>query len=177
MSAMGHGVAQGIRLFNEITGGSDILSNGSLTNATHLERFFQQGHWRILGQDPDLADLDANVGLGDRAYNNNHLQGTPDPEKLEGILSQGASLMVLVNINGDKDGMLEGAGTSTDDITHWVNVLSVTEAPNGQTYVRVYNPYQNREEVYSWSEFQTAWSSPSASETGYTYVAAMPPGQ
>jgi len=179
LSVMGMGIVDGLTQFAEL--GSTyrgILGNGEmLTNSTDLETFLSSQGWRIVGQhegaenDPTMKDLDGNFSATN-TYNNNHAQN-PTPQAVQRILEDGGSLMVLVNIDGADDGMLESVGTSERDITHWVSVVDVTENAQGQTYVRVYNPYQNREEVYSWADFKSAWQSPS--ESGFTYVAAMPP--
>ncbi|NTX56669.1 hypothetical protein [Myxococcus sp. CA039A] len=179
LSVMGMELVDGLTRFANL--GSDyrgILSNGEmLTNSTHLETFLASEGWRIVGQqagsenDPTMTDLDGNFSATN-TYNNNHAQN-PTPEAAQRILDDGGALMVLVNIDGADNGMLESVRTSDQDITHWVSVVDITENAQGQTYVRVYNPYQNREEVYSWADFKAAWQSPS--ESGFTYVAAMPP--
>ncbi|NTX14820.1 hypothetical protein HUA74_39000 [Myxococcus sp. CA051A] len=179
LSVMGMELVDGLTRFANL--GSDyrgILSNGEmLTNSTHLETFLASEGWRIVGQqagsenDPTMTDLDGSFSATN-TYNNNHAQN-PTPEAVQRILDDGGALMVLVNIDGADNGMLESVRTSDQDITHWVSVVDITENAQGQTYVRVYNPYQNREEVYSWADFKAAWQSPS--ESGFTYVAAMPP--
>ncbi|NTX07951.1 hypothetical protein [Myxococcus sp. CA040A] len=179
LSVMGMELVDGLTRFANL--GSDyrgILSNGEmLTNSTHLETFLASQGWRIVGQqagsenDPTMTDLDGSFSATN-TYNNNHAQN-PTPEAVQRILDDGGALMVLVNIDGADNGMLESVRTSDQDITHWVSVVDITENAQGQTYVRVYNPYQNREEVYSWADFKAAWQSPS--ESGFTYVAAMPP--
>ncbi|TQF10175.1 hypothetical protein FJV41_40780 [Myxococcus llanfairpwllgwyngyllgogerychwyrndrobwllllantysiliogogogochensis] len=179
LSVMGMELVDGLTRFANL--GSDyrgILSNGEmLTNSTHLETFLASEGWRIVGQqagsenDPTMKDLDGSFSATN-TYNNNHAQN-PTPEAVQRILDDGGALMVLVNIDGADNGMLESVRTSDQDITHWVSVVDITENAQGQTYVRVYNPYQNREEVYSWADFKAAWQSPS--ESGFTYVAAMPP--
>ncbi|MFY2558030.1 hypothetical protein ACN469_10400 [Corallococcus terminator] len=179
LSVMGLELVDGLTRFAGL--GSEyrgILGNGEmLTNSTHLETFLASQGWRIVGQqagaenDPTMKDLDGNFSASD-TYNNNHAKD-PTPDAVQRILDDGGSLLVLVNIDGADDGMLESVTTSDRDITHWVSVVDITKNAQGQTYVRVYNPYQNREEVYSWADFKSAWQSPS--ETGFTYVAAMPP--
>lgn len=41
-------------------------------------------------------------------------------------------------------------------IPHWVLVLQVIQGQDG-TYIRLYNPYQNREEIYRWEDFYATW--------------------
>ncbi|WP_342374302.1 hypothetical protein NVS55_23365 [Myxococcus stipitatus] len=180
MSVMGLGIVDGLTRFAGLgTEYQAILANGErLTNATNLETFLVSQGWNIVGQQPGfentpaMKDLDGNFSATD-TYKNNHAKD-PTPQAVQGILDNGGSLLVLVNIDGADNGMLEPVGTSTQDITHWASVVDVTENAQGQTYVRVYNPYQNRKEVYSWADFKAAWNSPA--ESGFTYVAAMPPG-
>ncbi|HYH98257.1 hypothetical protein [Hyalangium sp.] len=183
MSVVGLGIAEGLQNFNALglttQDGTAILSDGeALTNSTHLEEFFRQNGWQVVGEDgdgnaPAMKDLNGGHSAAN-TYNNNHAR-EPTSEEVQRLLADGGALTVLVNIDGAQDGMLASAGDSADDITHWVSVLAVSENAQGETYVRVYNPYQNREEVYSWEEFQNAWNTPSPSEQGYTYVAARPP--
>ncbi|HEU5217353.1 MAG TPA: hypothetical protein VFU23_01770 [Gemmatimonadales bacterium] len=122
---------------------------------------------------------------------------TPTPAELDALLANGQQEVVaLVNINGHtgtsqyppspdyemEDGMLRpmngvdgNQDSSPNDISHWVRVMDVTTSPvTGESYVRVYNPFMNREEVYAWDDFQAAWSETSGGNP-YSYVAATPP--
>jgi len=177
ISVLGSGLASGLQRFSELEGGEAILRDGdALTDSSDLEAFFRQNGWQIVGEDgdpanPAMQDLDGDHDSANTYYNNH--AADPSPEAVERMLEDGGALVVLVNIDGANDGMLEAVGSSEQDITHWVSVLAVSENAQGETYVRVYNPYQNREEVYSWEEFKSAWNSPS--ESGFTYVAARQP--
>ena len=42
---------------------------------------------------------------------------------------------------------------------HWIEVQDVITTKEGETYVRVYNPYMNREEIYDEETFMAAWES------------------
>jgi hypothetical protein len=82
------------------------------------------------------------------------------PEDMARFLSEGKQLVALVNIDtgGGVDGMLRDFDDSTKTVAHWVNVRAVERDANGEWMVRVYNPFQNREEVYSWDEFEASWN-------------------
>ncbi|MFP2926257.1 SH3 domain-containing protein, partial [Pyxidicoccus sp. 3LG] len=86
------------------------------------------------------------------------------PEDMARLIAEGKQLIAVVNIDTQgADGMLRDFDDSTKQVAHWVNVRAVEEGANGEWMVRVYNPYENREEVYSWDEFAASWS-----ETGGT---------
>lgn len=40
---------------------------------------------------------------------------------------------------------------------HWVAVLQLISSKDGFSYVRIYNPFQNREEFYTWNDFYAAY--------------------
>jgi hypothetical protein len=88
-------------------------------------------------------------------------QQTP-PEDMARLLSEGKQLLTLVNIDTlHADGMLRSYTDGEPDetnVAHWVNVRAVEQAADGSWMVRVYNPFENREEVYSWNEFKDSWS-------------------
>ena len=46
---------------------------------------------------------------------------------------------------------------SSDVVNHWVVVLQIISSKDGFTYVRVYNPFMNREEIYTWNNFYFSW--------------------
>lgn len=74
--------------------------------------------------------------------------------------------MALVNIYTIQDGKLDSVADSSNAASHWVTILDVTETFNGETLVRVYNPYYNQEEIYTWETFSEAW----ADTEGNTYT-------
>ncbi|MCP3137597.1 SH3 domain-containing protein [Pyxidicoccus xibeiensis] len=97
------------------------------------------------------------------------------PEELMMFLEDGKQLIALVNIDTKgADGRLRDMSVSTKQVAHWVNVRAVEQDANGEWMVRVYNPFENREEVYSWSTFEASWSK-TAGNTPYGMVVATPP--
>ncbi|MBZ4421290.1 SH3 domain-containing protein [Myxococcus sp. RHSTA-1-4] len=82
------------------------------------------------------------------------------PEDMARLLAEGQQLVALVNIDtsGSVDGMLRDFDDSTKQVAHWVNVRAVEQDASGEWMVRVYNPFQNREEVYSWEDFEASWN-------------------
>lgn len=181
LSVLGSGLEEGLKAFGaQSTAFASILANDQLlTTANDLVAFLDHQGWLIAGQDEastgqaGMENLDGVFNAAE-PYFNVHARNEPTPEAVERMLAHGGALLVLVNIDGASDGMLKSEATSGEQITHWVNVVDVAEGVNGETYVRVFNPYQNREEVYSWDDFKTAWQSP-GDQTGFTYVAAKPP--
>ncbi|RYZ32204.1 MAG: hypothetical protein EOO72_15665 [Myxococcaceae bacterium] len=53
--------------------------------------------------------------------------------------------------------MLSLFDDSTKAVAHWVNVRAVEDNGKGGWTVRVYNPFENREEIYSWEDFEASW--------------------
>jgi len=49
----------------------------------------------------------------------------------------------------------------------------VLQTRDGDDVVRAFNPFQNREEWYSWTDFRHAWEVPG--EANYRAVYATPP--
>jgi hypothetical protein len=87
----------------------------------------------------------------------------------------GGMTAVLVNI--DDAGRLHPSGQPPNEgqnIAHWVRVLDVSEDAAGNSYVRIYNPRNNREEVYSWFDFQQSWGE-TAGGSGFTIVTTNVP--
>ena len=53
---------------------------------------------------------------------------------------------------------------------HWVLAEQIIPSHNGDFYVRVYNPYQNREEIYRWEDFYTAWTRNNHDVAGLSFM-------
>jgi hypothetical protein len=98
------------------------------------------------------------------------------PQQMDQMLESGQGMIALVNIDTkNSDGMLRPIADDQKNVAHWVEVMDVTTTPNGETYVRVYNPYQNAEEVYSWEDFTESWSATAGNSTEYGVIVATPP--
>ncbi|RKH86711.1 SH3 domain-containing protein [Corallococcus sp. AB045] len=119
-----------------------ILNSGDTTTATPLAKVYEARGWTT-GYTSGSASM-------------------PAPEDMARMLDDGKALIALVNIDTkigdeDKDGMLRLHGDSTKAVSHWVNVRAVEDNGNGGWTVRVYNPFENREEIYSWEDFEASW--------------------
>lgn len=90
----------------------------------------------------------------------------PKPEQVAEHLEQGRALIALMGLN-TRSGLIDPAGP----IPHWVSVLQVVESQDGEAYARIYNPYQNREEWYSFDHLAASW----APGPNYRAVVATPP--
>ncbi|RKG75821.1 SH3 domain-containing protein [Corallococcus exercitus] len=118
---------------------ASILNGGGTTKATPLQKVYEARGWTT-GYTSGAATM-------------------PAPEDMARMLEEGKALIALVNIDTDgADGMLRDMADSTKQVSHWVNVRAVEENGNGDWMVRVYNPFENREEVYSWSDFESSWA-------------------
>jgi hypothetical protein len=67
----------------------------------------------------------------------------------------GETIVVLVNLNTGT-GFLEPSDINAD-AAHWVSVLQTIKAKSGDEFVRIYNPYFNREEWLSYEDFTSSW--------------------
>ncbi|NOJ95468.1 SH3 domain-containing protein [Corallococcus coralloides] len=115
-----------------------ILNSGTTTTATPLETVYE-----ARGGTTGYTSGEASM---------------PAPEDMARMLDDGKALIALVNIDTKgADGMLTSYGDSTKAVAHWVNVRAVEENGNGDWTVRVYNPFENREEIYSWDDFEASW--------------------
>jgi hypothetical protein len=82
-------------------------------------------------------------------------QGINDmPAIMNEWLAEGDYIIAGVEINGTTGEL--GAGTAA----HWVVITGVSNAsPDGSQWVRVYNPFDNSTEYYTWEDFKDAWGS------------------
>ncbi len=110
-----------------------------------------------------------NSVLGDGAYQS--LQGSEGhppltPEQIGDIISQGKPLIALVsmevfpnkpNDNSIPYGQVLSTEKCLDSVSHFVTITGMFQGEHGEWWVRVYNPFQNFEEVYSWKTFEAAW--------------------
>ncbi|MCP3137596.1 SH3 domain-containing protein [Pyxidicoccus xibeiensis] len=137
------------------------------------------------GNSTSRDDLMAMYGKAD--WTSRYVAGeTRPPAELARLLAEGNQLIALVNIDtADAYGKLRDFGVSTKQVAHWVNVRAVEQDANGEWMVRVYNPYENSEEVYSWADFEVAWSKSGGknakgvewTNNPYGMVVATPPSE
>lgn len=179
LSEVGGSLVDGLTQFAALNGntdGSGILGNAAkTTKAFQLEDFLRSYGYTILGEGaPGLDGVDHANSNGAPSPLNNSFTQEPSPEVLDRLLEGGNAFFAAVNIEGTQGGLLRPLDGAGDDISHWVRVEDVSRGADGQYYVRVYNPFQNREEVYPWKDFAAAWKQTDGNNP-YTYVAASPP--
>lgn len=185
MAAMGLSLEDGLRLFAEVhttrmiveTGedgrqnitwinisGKDLLTDviesggGSATTYWQLEHFFEQASGGGLAAD----------------YLSYPAGDPPAADDVAGMLAEGKSVVALVNIDTMDRGRLQEVDLSGNPAPHWVTITGVIPAQNGPTVVRVYNPYQNCEELYSWDSFSSSWGNTDGNNGHYQLVVAEP---
>jgi hypothetical protein len=139
-----YGIKEGDELYDEFKRGSDILRMpGMTTSYATLENFIEDA--------------------GGSEVSASHMKnGTK--EALLDLLIKGDKMISLVNIDGN--GKLVPYDDVTKPIAHWVWVQDIITTKSGETLVRIYNPFMNREEVYSWDEFAAAWDTTGYLENG-----------
>jgi hypothetical protein len=110
--------------------GAHVFKNNLGTWASHLEEFFEAYGWEAV------------VDTGDATV-----------ENLTEELEVGRAVVALVELS-TTNGFLEPEGGTA----HWVSVLQVLHTRDGEDIVRIYNPFQNREEYYRWDHFYACWT-------------------
>lgn len=185
MAAMGLSLEEGLDLFAEVETsrmivetnedgqqkitwprifGKDLLTDvietggGSATHSWQLKDFFEQAS-----------------GGGLEAEHLSYPAGDPPgASDVARMLVEGKSMVALVNIDTMDRGRLQTEELSGDSAPHWVTVTGIIPTQNGQTVVRVYNPYQNSEELYSWESFSGSWENTEGNEGHCQLVVAKP---
>ena len=76
---------------------------------------------------------------------------------LKESIQNGNKIIALVNIDKNNEGGLNAKDDTNDPTAHWIEVQDVITTKEGENYVRVYNPYMNREEIYDEKTFMDAW--------------------
>jgi hypothetical protein len=81
------------------------------------------------------------------------------PNQIRGQLALGHYHIALVDIDTSKNGRLKNYNTGTG---HWIAITgfsaqwSSSSLDSKWNWVRIYNPYENRIEYYSWKEFRNS---------------------
>ncbi|HKZ55989.1 MAG TPA: hypothetical protein VJ123_10950 [Anaerolineales bacterium] len=97
-------------------------------------------------------------------------------------LNEGKTIIALVNLESSATagtfGFLEASnamhGGAHQQTNHFVEILEVFDTRDGGSVVRVFNPFLDREELYTWEHFSGAWDD--ANSTGrFRGVIASPP--
>jgi hypothetical protein len=114
----------------QLNSGADILQHNLGTWSSHLEEFFEE------------YDREAVVNTGDATV-----------EDLVEELEAGRAVVALAELSTANGFLGPEGGTA-----HWVSVLQVLHTRDGEDLVRIYNPFQNREEYYRWDHFHACWT-------------------
>jgi uncharacterized protein YukE len=142
--------------------GLAVLKNDVPVGPPYIRAQFESQGWdaHAIGYQSDLELWNPDGG-----------SGAPRPERVQGMLDSGRGIIALVNLD-----VSEGRLTPThvlDDAPHWVSIVQVLQTREGDDVIRVYNPFQDREEWYGWEDFRHAWEVPG--EANYRAVYAAPP--
>ena len=107
---------------------------------------------------PDLSNLGESYGLNPYMHESFQIRNATVADAqavLEGELDQGRVPVVLVNIDGDGYVATEvNPGSLTN---HYVAVTSIQTGSDGQTWVEIYNPYNNQMEYYHMEDLHTSF--------------------
>lgn len=129
--------------FEGVPDGSAILSDPSMgTNPTNLIKLLEEYGWE--GQ-----------AIGYASDPEPWKDYPPTMDNLHDYLCEGKAILPLTNIN-TSTGFLE-PGDIGSDAAHWPSVLQTIKTHNGEEIVRVYNPYENREEWIRYDDYQSSW--------------------
>jgi hypothetical protein len=143
-------ITKGLSIFaNKVPGGLATLQDpGKGTIKDTLMKFYRELGWKA----------------------ESHSDAMPTPESLATGLADGHKYIFGTRLD-------TGSGLLTDSskyAPHWVALTDVFQDPSGQVFVQVYNPYNNREEIYSWDYFARACDCTLRKDDlgSYTYVEA-----
>lgn len=76
---------------------------------------------------------------------------------LRGWLARGY-VIALANLDKETGLVLSRSYRQvTSNTPHWFLILQVIDSDDGNIYIRIYNPFQNREEIYFWPDFYATW--------------------
>jgi hypothetical protein len=163
ISLLGVGVQEGLQQFVNLptADGDDILADPKQgTLGSKLKEFFEFASGGRLRAEFQRA-LDP-------------AQPVPrlEPPDMLAQIDAGASLLALVNI--DRNGRIKPMAESVKKIAHWVGVIDVVAPRKGAAAIRVYNPFPNREEFYTWPNFRGAWKATQGNASKFAMVIARP---
>jgi len=79
----------------------------------------------------------------------------PKPDQVADHLNNGRAVIALLNLDTITE-FIEPVN-NRNDASHWVSILQVIETREGDTVVRIFNPYQNREEWYPFDHIVDSW--------------------
>lgn len=136
-----------------------INSNPDYTDAEDLARFINERYHDYIQADGDNVTLNSWITSTE---NQNEKLNEQLPGLVNSWLDQGDYVIAAVDIN-NTNGRLEDDGSD-----HWVVITGLSEQWNtpwpGEDqsespgkWVRVYNPFNNQTEYYSWKDFSSSW--------------------
>jgi len=142
------------------TDGSAILEDHTMgTDAGDLSALLREYGWQ--------GDRVGNTG--DPYPWRDHRSWQPKPDQVMSHLDEGRAVIALVNLDTTST-LIEPVNNHTDS-THWVSILQVVQTRDGKSVVRIYNPYENREEWYPFYQLVESWTP----GPNYRAVVATPP--
>jgi hypothetical protein len=173
MASLGLDLQTGLQIFSAMQTSRPVYENGSPVWEDILEepREGTYGH--------QLTAFLETAGAGDYKYDVGAYGEPPySQDEIGEMVAEGHPLIALVNLNtNNNNGHLAARDPSappTTQVAHWVSILGIVPTESGEPVVRVYNPYQNREELYIWTTFEEAWSSTPRNEGHNVVVVAYP---
>jgi hypothetical protein len=154
------GTRAGLHTFADLWFGPDILHNVKEgTTAYQLSEFIES------------------LGAGSYRGDYGTTAETPPltPSDIRNILKKDEYMLALVNMEVwpeplENYGRLMSVDNSIRDTAHWVMITGILPTQDGTTIVRVYNPFNNIEEYYSWETFEAAWHKAGSVYGFYGYV-------
>ena len=150
----------GLIAFEQTSRGAEILGDHTVgTNSNELIDLLDENGWE--GQRVGNAG-DPYPWSDDRGWE-------PKPDQVSDHLREGRAVIALVNL--EKLNAFVEPVDGRNDATHWVSILQVVTGSDGEASVRIFNPYENREEWYSFDHLVESWTP----GPNYRAVVATPP--
>lgn len=155
MASTGADISDGLNKFATLSGGTDIINNNKTTSAYILANFITALSFIKY----DVPEIPRN-SIAIKEY-----------ETFDIALNSGDIIIALVNIDISREGNLRGMNESSRKVAHWVWVQKVFMIED-RKFVRVYNPYMNREEIYSYERFLSSYAQTYGNTSTYLSVYA-----
>jgi hypothetical protein len=145
IAALGLDIEEGMNIFSEfVSQGYNILQNDETTSDLNLINFFKVAVGKRINE------------IYTTRLNDEKPLNTKD--EFAETLASGNIIIANVTIDSTQEGRLMDRESSHTDTPHWVWVQEIIPTKEDDNpLVRVYNPFMNREEVYDWNTFSSAY--------------------
>lgn len=146
------------RIDKTAAGPDDLLTNPDRgTDYKHIMEYFSMQGWEVLPSNFDVRSCQELYGTPDKTpYNDREIAYC----QLRRWMDDGTAVVTGANLLLKYSVVVPARYKANRDLKtadHWIAILQVIDSLDKETYVRIYNSYQNREEIYLWQDFFRIW--------------------